>query len=64
MTPLEMNNLNNPHREGAIEVAVFFNINADTPSGPVALEVSSNRSISSISGGEQKRDSNSDMSEL
>ena len=56
--------LNNSRRDGAIEVAVFFNINADTPSGPVAFEVSSNRSNSSISEGEQKRDSNSDMSEL
>ena len=64
MTPLEIDMLNNSHRDGAIDVAVFFNINADTPSGPMAFEVSSNRSISSISEGEQKRDSDSDMSKL
>ena len=45
-------------------MAVFFNINADTPSGLVAFEVSSNRNISSISEGEQKRDLDSDMSKL
>ena len=45
-------------------VAVFFNINTDTPSGPGAFKVSGNRSISSISEDEQKRDSNSDMSKL
>ena len=45
-------------------MAVFFNINADTPSGPVAFEVSRNRSISSISEGKQKRDSDSDTSKL
>ena len=64
MTPLEIHMLNNSHRDGTIEVAVFFNINADTPSDPVAFEVSSNRNISSISESEQKSDSNSDMSEL
>ena len=64
MTPPEIDMLNNSHRDGAIDVAVFFNINADTPSGPVAFEVSSNRKISSISEGEQKRDSDSDMSKL
>ena len=38
MTPLEIDMLNNSHRDGAIEVAVYFNINADTPSGPVAFD--------------------------
>ena len=42
MTPPEIDMLNNSHRDGAIDVAVFININADTPSGPVAFEVSSN----------------------
>ena len=65
MTPLEkIDKLNNSHRDGAIEVAVYFNINADTPSGPMAFEVSSDRSISSISEGEQRRDSSSDISGL
>ena len=64
MTPLEIDMLNNSHSYGAIEVAVYFNINADAPSGPVAFEVSSDRSIYSISEGEQRRDSSSDISEL
>ena len=38
MTPLEIDMLNNSHRDGAIDVAVFFNINADTPSGPWPLK--------------------------
>jgi len=39
MNPLEIDMLNNSHKDGAIEVAVFFNINADTPSGPWAFRV-------------------------
>ena len=54
MTPFEIDMLNNSHSDCAIEIAVFFSIDADIPPGPVALDVSSERSSSEVL---QKRDS-------
>jgi hypothetical protein len=57
MVPVEIDRLNNFVREGEIEEAVYFNILADIPSGPLAFVVSRAANKSHTSDSEQRNSS-------